>query len=93
MGVGIDAFNHLLYIVLVVVVGSVDTQIEILRTDDFVEDRELKTLVAGLTNVLELIAVTGCLGYRHLHQDVLRRVPVGLDATTELSIPETVVNT
>ena len=37
--------------------------------------------------------MTGGLGYGHLHEDVLGGVPVGLEATTELTVPEAVVDT
>ena len=37
--------------------------------------------------------MTSGLGYRNLHQDVLRGIPVSLETTTEFTIPEAVVDT
>lgn len=48
-GISIDTFYKLVDIVVVVIVGSVEREVEVLRADDVVVDSELDTFVGGLT--------------------------------------------
>ena len=88
-----DAFHQLVDIVLVVVDGSTETQVEVLGTDNLIVQGQLDTLVGGLADVLILIAETGGGVARHTHQDILGGVPVDIQGTAQFTIPETEVET
>ena len=93
VGVGIYAFEHLLHVVLIVIVGGVHAQVEVLRTDNLIEDGQFDTLIGGLTNVLVLITVTSAFGNGNAHQNILGGVPINIEATTQFSVPETEIET
>lgn len=78
---------------MVVIVGSVEREVEVLRADDVVVDSELDTFVGGLTHVLVLVRETAGLVDRHLHKEVLRIVPVEIQATVDTSVEEAEVDT
>ena len=80
---GDNTVHQLIHIVLVVVEGHAEVEVEVLRLDDVVGQRELNTLVRGLSDVLVLIG-EACAGVaRHTHKNVLCGVPVQLEATAE----------
>ena len=93
VGTGGYTFHQLIDIVLVVVDGSTEAQVEILGTDNFIIQGEFDTLVGGLTDILVLITETSGGIARHTHQDILGGVPVEVEGTTQLTIPETEVET
>ena len=93
VGVSIDAFEHLFHVVLVVIIGGVDAQIEVLRTNNFIEDGQFDTFIGGLTNVLVLITVASAFGNGNAHQDIFGGIPINIEATTQFPVPETEVET
>ena len=91
MGTGGYSFHQLIDIVLVVVDSSTEAQVEILGTDNLIIQGEFDTLVGGLTDILILITETGGGIARHTHQDILGSVPVEVEGTAQLTVPETEV--
>ena len=61
---------------LVVRYVEVEVQTEVLLVYDYCIERQLYTLVRGLTEVLELVSVTGVGRDNALHQEVLGGIPV-----------------
>ena len=87
------AIEEIIDVVMVEVVGHAKAQVKVLVSDNLVVECQLHTLVGSLTYVLELIGVTGRGVDRHHHQDVLGGVPIEVQGTAKLSVPETEVNT
>ena len=87
--VGIELVDH----VVVVVVCEVEAQSEVFCAHSLIEQGHLDTTVGGLSHVLVLVAVTGSLVDRHLHEDVFCGVPVEVEAATEFAVPHTEVET
>ena len=80
-------------LVLVVRYVEVEVQTKVFLVYDYSIERQLNTLVRGLTEVLELVRVT-CVGWNDtLHQEVLGGIPVEVQCTAEATIEETVVDT
>ena len=93
MCTGYHAVHQLVHIVLVVVDGGSEAQVIVLGTQNLIVERELDTLVRGLTDILILIAETSRGIAGNAHQNILGGVPVELDATAQLAIPEAEVQT
>ena len=67
---------QLINLVLVIRYVEVEVQAEVLLVHDYGIECQLNTLVRGLTEVLELVSVTGVGRNNALHQEILGSIPV-----------------